>query len=120
MGAVAWVLGCTALAQAHSSRAFGVPAINGAADLTVDATSGCGQSFCAIVDPTIGLTATETGYTPNQITISCNNPSTTHPVGTSLVTCTAHDPAGGFSTVQFHTTVTVPPPSFQNVPAPIT
>ncbi len=116
-----WILGWPGLAYAHQ---LALPTINGASNRTIAATFGCGQSFCAIVDETAGLTATEPGYSSDQIAITCNFPNgSLHAVeltaGTGLVTCTATDPVGNFSQVQFTITVTVPPPTFQNVPGPI-
>jgi len=46
------------------------PTINGVTDITTDATSGCGQSFCATVD--YPITASDPDNTPDQITINCN------------------------------------------------
>ncbi len=91
--------------------------------MTLPATFGCGQSFCATVN--LSLSASDPDDAPGQITISCNTPngtplSYTATAGTGLITCQAKDAAGNLSQqVQFTVTVTVPPPSFQNVPAPI-
>lgn len=72
--AVAVAVGCAlagpGVGHARQDRALTQPTINGAGNITVAATFGCGESFCATVDETYGLTATEPGYTSDQITIT--------------------------------------------------
>ncbi len=87
-------------------------------NVTTPATTDCGSTFCATVSYTYSVS--DPDNTPDQITVSCNRPSGSVDVaGQQMVTCQATDPAGNFSPqVMFTVNVTVPPPTFQNVPAP--
>lgn len=96
------------------------PTISGPSSLTASATSDCGETFCATVN--LPLTASDPDDPSSSLTISCNSANgSTFSWGQTYVTCQAFDPAGNHS-APFYVTVyvTVPPPTFQNVPASIT
>ena len=90
--------------------------------VTIPATSDCYQTFCGTLDPATTFTVSDTDYPSDQVSVICNtNNGWTFFWGMSMVTCHAHDPAGNDSApVMFTVNVTVPPPTFQNVPGPIT
>lgn len=91
-------------------------------DVSASATSDCGSTFCASVDLASYEVTSDPDNTPAEISVRCNtNNGSTFVWGTSMVTCQAFDPAGNFSApVSFTVTVSVSPPTFQNVPGPIT
>lgn len=107
-------------AGAHLTTDTTPPVISGAGDITVPATSDCYQTFCATV--TWPFTVSDPDDPPDQITVACNNPNgQTYLWGQTHTTCQAHDPAGNLSApVAFNVYVTVPPPTFQSVPGPLT
>lgn len=107
-------------AGAHLATDTTPPTINGAGDITATATMGCGQTFCTTV--TWPFTVSDPDDPPDQITVVCNNPNgQTYLWGQTHTTCQARDPAGNLSVpVAFNVYVNVPPPTFQNVPGPLT
>jgi hypothetical protein len=118
--AVVGLLGCAGLAGAHALTDTTPPILQQPPDITTPATADFGETFSATVN--YAFTVSDPDNTAEEITVSCNDPlGTTHLAGTGYVTCQAHDPAGNPSSqVMFTVTVTVPPPTFQNVPGPIT
>src|ERR1700690_1945136 len=103
-------------AAAHLATDTTSPTINGATDITVPATSDCGQTFCATV--TWPFTVSDPDDPPDQITVVCNNPNgQTYFWGMTMTTCQAKDAAGNLSApVMFTVSVTVPAPTFPTVP----
>jgi hypothetical protein len=118
--AVVGLLGGAGLAGAHALTDTTPPILQQPPDITTPATADFGETFSATVN--YAFTVSDPDNTAEEITVSCNDPlGTTHLAGTGYVTCQAHDPAGNLSSqVMFTVTVTVPPPTFQNVPGPIT
>lgn len=96
------------------------PVIQQPPDITTTATTPCGQSACATIN--YSLSISDPDDPPDQITVSCTLPSGgIETLGMGLITCQAHDAAGNNSNiVSFHSTVVEPPPTFSNVPGPIT
>jgi hypothetical protein len=96
------------------------PVLQQPPDQTITATSGCAQTFCGTLNYTFDVS--DPDNTPDQITVTCNTANGwTFFWGMSMLTCQAHDPAGNKSApVMFKLTVMVPPPTFQNVPGPVT
>src|SRR5579884_3724692 len=114
------LLGLARTGDARQAADTTSPTINGASDISVPATFDCGQTFCA--DVTFPFTVSDPDDPPDQIVVVCNNPNgQTYFWGLSMTTCQAHDPAGNHSApVMFTVTVTLPPPTFQTVPGPLT
>ena len=115
-------LAFTALAGARSATDTTHPTLT-AGPLVVPATYDCFSTFCASIPiSSLPLTVSDPDDAADQITITCNNPN--GPMffwGMSMLTCQAQDPAGNLSApVMFTVSVTLPAPTFQNVPAPIT
>ena len=104
-------------AGAHSRS--GPPTIS-VHDVTVPATADYGETFSATIN--YDFAVSDPDYPSSQVSIQCTDPlGTTHLAGVSMDSCRAVDPAGNASLyASFTVTVTVPPPTFQNVPGPIT
>jgi len=91
-------------------------------NITTAATFDCGESFCANVDPKSTAIVSDPDDSADQIRVICNNVNGSQFYwGMTNVTCQAWDAANNFSgPVSVTVTVTVPLPSFQNVPSPVT
>lgn len=112
--AFAWPM----VASAHREADLTPPDI-AQPNITVPATAGFGaHTFSANV--TFSPTVSDPDDATSAIVVSCPTPNgTTFLAGTTMMTCTATDPAGNHNATTFTVTVTVPPPSFA-VPSPIT
>jgi len=110
---------CAGIAGARQATDTTAPTIQGAGPISAVADADCVETFCATVPFT--FTATDPDDASDQIAILCNtNNGQLFFWGMSMVTCQARDPAGNLSAhVMFTVTVSVPPPTFQNVPGPI-
>lgn len=121
---LAFVLGFTlavgVTGSAHATAKSGPVILTAPSSVTISASSDCNQTFCATLDYSSVLSVSDPDYPSDQVSIICNNPQgNTYVWGQTMTTCYAQDPAGTRSTSQMFTVyVTVPPPTFQNVPAP--
>ena len=111
---------CTALAGAGGTVVASNPTLSGVTDVSAVASYDCYQTFCATVD--FPFTMSDPGYPSSELTLVCDNAlgGSTYLWGQTYITCWAKNPAGFTSEgMSFTVRVTVPPPTFQNVPATI-